>query len=234
MLSAVEDERVVAIVLAAGAGTRVGAGEPKAFLPVQGRPMLAMAASAAAACVAVESIIVTAPPGFEDQARGCLGSLEKPSTVITGGLRRQDSVRAALASLPTGIEIVLVHDAARPFATTDLFAEVVAAVAAGVDCAIPVVPVPDTVKRVRDGVVRNTESREEFVFAQTPQGFKVGALRGAHAAATEAGREFTDDAAVLEWAGYVVRTLPGELENAKITTALDLEVAVRHGRVGHV
>ncbi|MDP9329435.1 MAG: 2-C-methyl-D-erythritol 4-phosphate cytidylyltransferase [Actinomycetota bacterium] len=228
------DERVVAIVLAAGAGTRVGAGEPKAFLPIDDRPMLALAASAAAACTAVDAVIVTAPSGFEDRARACLGFLEKPSTVITGGPLRQDSVRVALAASPTGTEIVLVHDAARPFATNELFAEVAAAVAAGADGAIPVVPVPDTVKRVRDGVVVNTESREGFVFAQTPQGFRVGALRQAHAAANEAGREFTDDAAALEWAGYAVRTVPGELENVKITTALDLDRAVRRGRVGRV
>jgi 2-C-methyl-D-erythritol 4-phosphate cytidylyltransferase len=234
MLSAVEDARVVAIVLAAGAGTRVGADEPKAFLPVEGGPMLAVAASAAAACTDVEAIIVTAPPGFEDRARACLESLEKPSTVITGGLTRQDSVRAALAASPTATEIVLVHDAARPFATSDLFAEVVAAVAAGADGAIPVVPVSDTVKRVSDGMVETTENREELVFAQTPQGFRVGALRHAHAAAREAGRKFTDDAAALEWAGYAVRTIPGELENVKITTALDLDRAIRRGSVGHV
>ena len=234
MLSGVGDERVVVIVLAAGPGTRVGAGEPKAFLAIGDRPMLALAASAAAACPAVDAIIVNAPSGFADRARDCLGSLEKPWTVITGGVLRQDSVRVALAASPDETEIVLVHDAARPFASPQLFAEVVAAVADGADGAIPVVPVPDTVKRIRDGVVMNTEPREGFAFAQTPQGFRVGALRHAHAAATEAGRELTDDAAALEWAGYTVRTLPGELENVKITTAQDLESANQRGRVGRV
>jgi 2-C-methyl-D-erythritol 4-phosphate cytidylyltransferase len=234
MLCAVEDARVVAIVLAAGPGTRVGADEPKAFLTVQGGPMLAVAASAAAACTAVDAIVVTAPRGSEDRARGCLESLEKPSTVITGGVTRQDSVRAALAASPTTAEIVLVHDAARPFATSELFAEVAAAVVAGADGAIPVVPVSDTVKRVRDGTVEKTENREDLALAQTPQGFRVDALRHAHAAAAASGREFTDDAAVLEWAGYAVRTIPGELENVKITTALDLDWALRRGSVDHV
>ena len=144
------DTQAAAVILAAGVGRRLGSEVPKAFLGIGDRPMLAVAAAAAAASPAIAAIVVTAPPGYADAAQACLEGLSVPATVVEGGATRQASVRAALAVLE-GPQIVAVHDAARPFAPPDLFTEVVRAVAAGADGAIPVVPAADTVKRL-DGI----------------------------------------------------------------------------------
>ena len=103
------DERAVVILLAAGVGRRVGADEPKAFLTIGGRPILAVAAGAAAASPLVSGIVVTAPAGWEDRARGCVEGCGVPAEVVTGGATRQESVRAALAALPSDTQVVAVH-----------------------------------------------------------------------------------------------------------------------------
>src|SRR3954464_15815791 len=143
------DTQAAAVILAAGAGRRLGAEVPKAFLSIGDRPMLAVAAAGApapppdrpdggpAASPSIAAIVVTAPPGYMDAAQACLEGLPVPATVVDGGATRQASVRAALAVLE-GPQIVAVHDAARPFAPPDLFTEVVRAVAGGADGAIPV------------------------------------------------------------------------------------------------
>jgi 2-C-methyl-D-erythritol 4-phosphate cytidylyltransferase len=215
-----EDLRATAIVLAAGSGTRIGSARPKALIEVGGEPIVALAAAAAAASCAGR-VIVTAPPGLEEAVRSHVGP---DAAVIAGGPSRQGSVRAALAVVPDGVDVVVVHDAARPFASPSLFDAVIRAVRADrrIDGAIPVIPVPDTVKRVHDGVVVATERREDLALAQTPQAFRSAALRDAHARAAETDRSFTDDAAVLEWAGYRVHTVAGEPENFKITDPIDL------------
>ena len=211
-----------AIVLAAGAGRRLGADEPKAFLSIGGRPILAVAAAAAAASDAVDELIVTAPPGFEDRARSCAEGLGIPCSVIPGGVSRQASVREALGALGEGIELVVVHDAARPFAPPALFVSVLEAIGDDADGAIPILPVADTVKRVLDGIVVTTIPRRELALAQTPQAFRLTALRAAHDRAAAAGLEVTDDAQALEAAGCLVRAIPGDPMNVKITTMLDL------------
>jgi 2-C-methyl-D-erythritol 4-phosphate cytidylyltransferase len=227
-----DDVRAVAVILAAGAGRRVGAEIPKAFLPIGERPMLAVAAAAAAASPAVHAIVATAPPGYEDDARGCLEGLEVACTVVTGGATRQASVHAALAEMADDVEVVAVHDAARPFAPPDLFTAVIEAVADGADGAIPVLAVTDTVKRLDGGMVTATVDREELALAQTPQAFRVAALRKAHDEAAAEGVAVTDDAMLLEGSGTVV-TVPGDPMNHKITTMLDLARAeARMGGVG--
>ena len=215
------DGRAVAIVLAAGAGRRVGAEEPKAFLSIGGRPILAVAAGAAAASPPVGAVIVAAPAGWEERAESCLEGCGVPVLVVTGGETRQASVRAALDAVPAETTIVAIHDAARPFAPPDLFTAVADAVVDGADGAVPVLPVADTVKQVDGGMVVGTVDREGLGLAQTPQAFRLEPLRRAHDAAIEAGREVTDDAMLLEGVGTVV-TLPGDPMNVKITTMLDL------------
>jgi 2-C-methyl-D-erythritol 4-phosphate cytidylyltransferase len=224
------ETQAAAIILAAGAGRRLGAEIPKSFLEIGDRPMLAVAAGAAAASPAIAAIVVAAPAGFEEAARSCIEGLSVASTVVVGGVTRQASVRAALAVLE-GPEIVAVHDAARPFAPPDLFTDVVRAVAAGADGAIPVVAVTDTVKRLDGLRVVDTVARDDLGLAQTPQAFRVEALRRAHEEATEAGDSVTDDAMLLERVGEVV-ALPGDPRNFKITTMLDLARA--EARIGAV
>jgi 2-C-methyl-D-erythritol 4-phosphate cytidylyltransferase len=213
----------VAVVVAAGAGERLGAGVPKALVELAGRSLVARAVAAAASCRGVETVVVAVPPGAEERLRARLGS---STILVPGGPSRHASVAAALAAVPPGTQIVVVHDAARPFATPSLFSAVIQALD-GADAAIPVLPLADTVKRVRDGWVVATESRDELAAAQTPQAFRAGALLESHARAAAERLEFTDDAAAVEWAGFRVRAVPGEPGNFKVTTAEDLARAFR-------
>jgi len=217
---------VSAIVLAAGSGSRLGSGEPKALLAVAGVPMVVRAVRSVAS-VAGE-VVVAAPAGSEDRVREAFGAAGEVR-IVTGGPTRQASVRAALEAVSPECEIIVVHDAARPFATTELAATVISMVARGDDGAVPVVAIPDTVKRVRGGQVFATEDRSELGLAQTPQAFRASVLRRAHARAEAAGLDLTDDAALVEWAGHRVAVVPGEPGNFKITTVADLERAGTHG-----
>jgi 2-C-methyl-D-erythritol 4-phosphate cytidylyltransferase len=216
----------VAIVLAAGEGERLGRG-PKAFLEIGGRSILSMAVAAAAACPEVDELVVAVPAGFEDRVGRSIGSsVAVGSQVVAGGRTRQESVRLALGAVAEDRPVVVCHDAARPFAAPELFSAVIDALA-DADGAVPVLPIADTVKRVRDGYVESTLAREELRLVQTPQAFAAPSLRDAHARAVGAASRFTDDAALLEWAGYRVRAVTGEPVNFKITTVEDLARAER-------
>lgn len=222
-----EPAGAIVILLGAGAGRRLGAAEPKALLSIGGRPMLGVAAAAAAASPLVGGLVVAFPPGWEGRARACVEDLGVPAELVEGGDSRQASVGAALAKVPGEVGIVAVHDAARPFASPELFARVVQAVADGADGAVPVLAVTDTVLRVRGEIVEGTEAREELALGQTPQAFRTSVLREAHAKADVAGASFTDDATMLRWAGFGVRAISGDPANVKITTIADLAHADR-------
>lgn len=221
-----EPDAAIVILLGAGAGRRLGGVEPKALLPIGGRPILAVAAAAAAAAPPVGGLVVTYPAGWEGRARACVEDLGIDVRFVEGGVTRQDSVRAALAEIPASVEVVAVHDAARPFAPPDLFSRVLAGVE-GADGVVPVLAVADTVLRVRDEVVHGVEAREELALGQTPQAFRTASLRESHAKADAAGATFTDDASMLHWAGYEVRAIVGDPDNVKITTLADLANADR-------
>jgi 2-C-methyl-D-erythritol 4-phosphate cytidylyltransferase len=210
----------VAIVLAAGGGERLGLPTPKAFVDLVGRPMLVHAASAALACPGISSLVAVVPVGWEEAATELLDFVG-PHTVVPGGATRQASVRAALEVIPAAAPVLVCHDAARPFASAAMFGSLLSALE-GVDGVVPVLPVADTVKRIRGDLVEGTEDRERLALAQTPQAFDAAALRDAHARAEREGVEVTDDAAALELAGYRVRTITGDPGNFKITTAEDL------------
>jgi 2-C-methyl-D-erythritol 4-phosphate cytidylyltransferase len=227
----VEPDAAIVILLGAGAGRRLGGVEPKALLPIGGRPILAVAAAAAAAAPPVGGLVVTFPPGWEGRARACVQDLGVDVRLVEGGDTRQASVRKALATVPESVDVVAVHDAARPFAPPDLFARVLQGLE-GADGAVPVLAVADTVLRVRGEVIEGVESREELVLGQTPQAFRTAALREAHAKAEAAAAAFTDDASLLRWAGFEVRAIPGDPENMKITTLADLAHADRRMGTG--
>lgn len=188
----------------------------------RGRPLVALSSSASAASPSVGSVVVAVPPGLEERATELLSDIELPVSVVTGGETRQESVALALAVVPDETSVVVCHDAARPFAPPDLFSAVIQAIDDHVDGAVPVVPIADTVKRVQSGRVVGTESREGLALAQTPQAFRLEALREAHSRASESSLSFTDDAGVLEWAGYRVAAVQGDPRNFKVTTLLDL------------
>lgn len=213
--------RTVVIVPAAGSGERLGRKEPKAFIELGGRAMLALAAEAALASGTVDRVVVAVPLGREAEAAELLAPLGRRAVAVTGGATRLASVRAALEAVPDAAEIILCHDAARPLATPVLFQTVIDGLA-DADAVVPVLSVQDTVKRVRHGTVVGTEPREELALAQTPQAFRAAPFRDAHARAEHDGLDFTDDASALEWAGYRVLVVPGEPGNFKITSAWDL------------
>lgn len=219
------ERRATAIVLGAGAGTRLGEGPPKAFRELDGEPILVRAVRAAAAAGSVVSVVVTVPAGSEGEAEALLDGIDAPVTVVAGGATRQASVRAALAWVPATVPIVAVHDAARCLVSPALFDRVVGAVAEGADGAVPVVPVTDTVKSVDDDRVLDTVDRRTLRFVQTPQAFRREVLVAAHERAAETGDvDATDDAMLLERIADV-RTVEGDPANLKITTLEDLTAA---------
>jgi 2-C-methyl-D-erythritol 4-phosphate cytidylyltransferase len=203
----------------------LGAGEPKAFRPVAGAPLFVHALAACERSRAVGSIVLVVPADAVDRTRAMVRAAGlQVGDVVAGGASRQESVRWGLAALPADASVVICHDAARPFASADLFDRVVAALSVRRDVrgAVPVVPAPDTVKRVRDGMVVETLARAELALAQTPQAFDVETLRAAHARAAGLGVDATDDAMLVEAEGHVVVTVAGDPGNFKITTLEDL------------
>ena len=227
--------RVAAIVPAAGRGERLGPGAPKALRLLGGVPMLVHAVRALARARLVDVVVVAAPPGDEAEVRGVLDTYEVPTEVrvVAGGATRQESVRRALASLEPDVAVVLVHDAARPLAPSQLVDDVAQAVVAGAAAVIPAMPVADTVKRVEDGRVVETLRRDGLYAVQTPQGFARDLLTRAHDAATVDGFQGTDDASLVERVGATVTVVPGHPDAAKVTRPHDLATAehVLHERL---
>lgn len=237
------------ILVAGGQGTRLGHDLPKALVPLRGVPLVRRAAAVASSIPSVSALVVVAPEAAVAEVTELLGDLAGDShegssapapergvrqtpvslTVVAGGAERQDSVRHGLAALDPTVDLVLVHDAARPLAGPEVFDRVIAALSAGVDAAIPALPVVDTIKEVdTTGAVVRTPDRSALRAVQTPQGFRRLALDEAHlAAATAPGPTATDDAALIERRGGRVVIVPGESRAEKITTAEDLHRAER-------
>jgi 2-C-methyl-D-erythritol 4-phosphate cytidylyltransferase/2-C-methyl-D-erythritol 2,4-cyclodiphosphate synthase len=207
-----------AIIAGAGMGHRLGADIPKALIQIDGVTLIERAF--AALSPVVDEIVITAPAGYEDQFRAIVGD---SATVITGGVLRSDSVNVALKSLSPSTKYVLVHDAARALATSELAQRVLHGLTSGESAVIPALSVVDTIKEVdRDGYVRSTPDRSILRAVQTPQGFSVDVLKRAH----EASEDATDDAALVEALGVKVKTIPGEARAMKITNPEDIAMAV--------
>ena len=188
--------------------------------------MLEHAVRALAAARSVALVVVVAPPTDVAQVRGLLDNVQVSADlrVIAGGTTRQESVRAGLHALPDDVDVVLVHDAARPLVPVELVEAVVAAVNSGSTAVVPALPVTDTVKRVDlDEVVVQTVDRGELRAVQTPQGFARRVLEAAYEAA--GALESTDDAGLVERYGVPVQVIPGAEEAFKVTRPLDLVLA---------
>lgn len=215
------------IVVAAGSGTRLDAGAPKAFVGIDTHSILRHALDGVFAAAPAQ-VVVVAPEGFEGDAetelRAAAGERLELGRVVTGADTRQGSVAAGLAALWGDVRTVLVHDAARALTPAALIDAVVAAVdgRAGV---VPTLPVVDTLKRVDGGDIVGPVDRSELAAAMTPQGFPRDLLEEAFAAALASGEEYTDDAALFAAAGHPVRTIDGAPRGFKITTPDDLERA---------
>jgi 2-C-methyl-D-erythritol 4-phosphate cytidylyltransferase len=212
----------LAILVAAGRGERMGKGRPKAFLELAGQALVLRSARAFDEAPSVTGIVAVVPGSEVSSARTLLAPVRKLFAVVPGGERRQDSVLEGLRQAPDGFDgVVLVHDAARPLVEVSLV-EAVARAAAETGAALPVLPVVDTLKRVREGLVFETVAREELGAAQTPQGFRLALLVEAYEAAFRDRVTLTDEAMAVERLGAPVRAVPGSPRNRKITTPEDL------------
>jgi 2-C-methyl-D-erythritol 4-phosphate cytidylyltransferase len=202
--------RVWAVIVAAGWGERFGG--PKQFSDLGGSRLVDHAVDTASR--ACDAVVLVMPDATEWQGA-------EVAALAVGGASRAESVRAGLALVAADAEIVVVHDAARPLATTELFDAVIGAVRGGADGAVPGLAVADTLKRVDDVRVTATVDRVGLVAVQTPQAFDAGVLRAAHATGADA----TDDAALVEAIGGTVVVVPGDPRNLKITGPADLMIA---------
>ena len=231
-----------AIIVAAGSGTRLGFEVPKAFVDLAGRSLLSYSLRTIAAVAAIEEAVIALPAGMDSRARADIkaAGLEIPVKLTQGGAERQDSVRIALELTSSEAELVVVHDAARPFATPTMF-EAALAAAARSGGAIVATPLADTLKRVDtedaidddDGagdraparIIVATVARAGLWQAQTPQAFRRYLLIRAHRRAVLERIAATDDAHLVELLGAKVEIVEGSALNFKITTAADLHLA---------
>ncbi|WP_454916684.1 bifunctional 2-C-methyl-D-erythritol 4-phosphate cytidylyltransferase/2-C-methyl-D-erythritol 2,4-cyclodiphosphate synthase [Xanthobacter sediminis] len=221
--------RCIAIVVAAGRGTRAGGPLPKQYRSIGGQPVLRHTLRRFAEHPGITGVLAVIHRDDSDLFAEASADLPKMLAPATGGATRQESVRAGLVALAAqSPSSVLVHDAARPFVSPELISRALAA-AERYDAAIPVLVVTDTIKAVAEnGRVASTLDRATLRAVQTPQAFGYEALSIAHAAAAAAGIDhLTDDAAVMEWAGHSVATFEGEIANVKLTSAEDLARAAR-------
>ena len=193
------------IIVAAGSASRFGGSTPKQFLEIAGKRVVDW--SVVAASSVSDGVVVVVPAGSSVKVSAHGLGCEVLS--VPGGLTRSESVRNGLAAVPADTAVVLVHDAARPVASAELFAQVVAAVTAGADAVVPITPVVDTIRTVDGEIV----DRAQLQAVQTPQGFAAGALRHAHATAGEA----TDDATLVKAVGGTVAVVQGDRWNIKVT-----------------
>jgi 2-C-methyl-D-erythritol 4-phosphate cytidylyltransferase len=211
----------VALIVAAGRGERLGTGWPKALVTLAGRPLLEWSVASLRAVPAVEQIVIALPEGHLPAAPpGTLG--------VAGGRVRSDSVKRALLAAPGG-DPVIVHDAARPLASPELFARALDELErSGADAVIAAQPVTETIKEIHDDgrTVTATLERHRLWAVQTPQVFRRAALERALLAASDDHlAAATDDAWLIERSGGTVRVVPGEPGNLKVTTPIDLRVA---------
>jgi 2-C-methyl-D-erythritol 4-phosphate cytidylyltransferase/2-C-methyl-D-erythritol 2,4-cyclodiphosphate synthase len=210
------------IVVAAGRGERLKASAPKAFVEVNGHTILEHSLAPISALAALAQVVIAAPATHLAEATEIANAVlatDATLDVVVGGDTRQQSIANALAVVGDEIEIVLVHDAARAFASSALFERVADAVRSTSASVIPALEIADTIKRVAGDRVEETVDRSSLRSAQTPQGFIAAELKRAYANASD---DFTDDAALMQSQGKKVSFVAGEVEAAKITTPEDL------------
>jgi len=224
---------VAAIIAAGGRGLRLGAGQPKQFLDLGGQSILDVSIDALVACPHIDEVVIAVPADHLAAAKAAWQRVApKPVAVVAGGPRRQDSVANAFAHTDPRADIIVIHDAARPFVTEALIERTIAAAAAH-GAAIAALPVRDTVKRAgraeadRSRVIQATLPRDEIYLAQTPQAFRREVF--VRALAEGGDQDVTDEAMLAERVGIPVHLIEGEAANIKITTPEDL-AAARHAR----
>jgi len=214
-----------AIIVAAGSGTRLGLATPKAFVTIDRASLLFRALRTVGAVEALGEVVVAVPAGAQKSARveADAAQLQIPVKITEGGAERQDSVRLALMLTSAEADLIVVHDAARPFATPAMFSACIAA-AVQSGGAIVAVPVSDTLKQAENGTIVATVPRDGLWQAQTPQVFRRDLLVWAHEWAMRERITVTDDAYLFERLGLTVQVVQGSAANLKITTLDDLRI----------
>ena len=213
---------VYVVLVAAGEGRRLGSDRPKAFIALGGRPLLAESLERLERSDWIDAIVVVAPLGWEEPAILLAEELvvSKVGAVVTGGATRAESVRAGLAEVGSDAVAIVVHDAARPLVDDAVLGRVLEPLSEGWDGVVPGLSIPDTVKRVSDGVVTGTVDRSDLVTVQTPQAFPAQILQAAYAGDLTGA---TDCASLVESSGGRIRVVEGDLRLLKVTTPDDLE-----------
>ena len=216
---------VWAVIVAAGRGERLGLDRPKAFAKLGGRPLLAESLERLDGSDWIESIVVAAPPDWEEPVILLAEELScsKVVSAVAGGETRAASVRAALAEIDDDTAVVLVHDAARPLLSEDVIDRLLTTLNEGWDGVVPALPIRETVKRLDGDRVAETIDREQLVIAQTPQAFVWPVLRDA----ARAGDDATDCAALVEAGGGRIKAIVGDPRLLKITDQTDLDLVER-------
>jgi 2-C-methyl-D-erythritol 4-phosphate cytidylyltransferase len=212
-------DRVAVIIPAAGSGSRLGANEPKAFVHVDGLSLLARSAQTLSAVA--NTIVVAAPQGRLEDALRELSEVDADIHVVEGGLTRQSSIQRALDVLDHDVDAILVHDAARALIPTAMLERIMMSLSQGVLAVVPVLPVVDTIREVKDDLAGAVIDRTQLRRMQTPQGFAADTLRDAYAKAT---LDATDDAALVQALGIAVHFVEGDERALKVTTPNDIVV----------
>ena len=216
-------KRCGAVIVAAGSASRMG-GIDKVRAALGGEPMIARTVRAFQQCGAIADIVIVTRPDLIRPISALCAQMDKVRMVVAGGQSRQESVALGLNALPKGVELAAVHDGARPLITDAVIDRTVRA-ANSYGAAAPAVPVKDTIKVVRGGLVTDTPDRASLQAVQTPQVFDFDLLRGALKKAAEDAAAVTDDCSAVERLGMAVKIVEGDERNLKVTTPMDLKIA---------
>ena len=216
-------KRCGAVIVAAGSASRMG-GIDKVMAALGGEPMIARTVRAFQQCGAIADIVIVTRPDLIRPISALCAQMDKVRMVVAGGQSRQESVALGLNALPKGVELAAVHDGARPLITDAVIDRTVRA-ANSYGAAAPAVPVKDTIKVVRGGLVTDTPDRASLQAVQTPQVFDFDLLRGALKKASEDAAAVTDDCSAVERLGMAVKIVEGDERNLKVTTPMDLKIA---------
>lgn len=212
-----------AVIVAAGNASRMG-GIDKVMAPLGGEPMIVKSVRTFQECDAVREIVIVTRQDLLVPIMDLCHGFYKVKTVITGGASRPESVEKGLRALSDKVKLAAIHDGARPLITWQVIDRTIRA-AASYGAAAPAIPVKDTVKVVRGGIVMETPDRSRLQAVQTPQIFDIDLLRAALKKAAEDGAQITDDCSAVERLGMSVRMVEGDERNIKVTTPLDLKIA---------
>ena len=216
-------KRCGAVIVAAGSASRMG-GIDKVMAPLGGTPMVARTAAAFQNCDAIAEIVIVTRPDLIHPISALCAGMDKVRAVVAGGSSRQESVWLGLNALSEGIQLAAIHDGARPLVSNLVIDRTVRA-ANSYGAAAPAVPVKDTIKVVKGGLVEKTPERATLQAVQTPQVFDFDLLRGALKKAEEEKAAVTDDCSAVERLGMKVKIVEGDERNLKVTTPMDLKIA---------